>query len=308
MPVFLFLLMMGTAFASEMVIFTSLIIDEYTDEANSEIFLMDMKEKKTTRLTNNKFMDYTPALHPSGKLAAYVTDRWKYDVWGDEQIVLKDLITGKEERLDVGQRKWTLKPGFSHDGKYLYFSMARTPFGESPMSSYKIYRYDIQEKKVEQITAYDHGNFFDVSPSPDGKTLAYRFAADGQQYVKLLDLLTLESKPLTPARPDNLPEEMPAWRSAEEVTVVAHYGEHEDLQRSFFSVPLQGRPATQILQSPLVYDYHSACWFNQESGVIAAAESETGTVQLFHVQGEKLTKISSSEYWWSSEPDCKTIR
>ena len=306
MRIILLLFVSFSVHARELIVYTSSIINPPGQAPNTDIYFMDLATKKSQRLTSFKGLDHSPTLHPAGDLVAYITDEWAGQ-HGEDQLAMRSLTSNLSVRLDVGQHMIVRTPKFSADGKYLYFSMAPVPSEDTWDATYRIYRYELLSKELTDVSPLETGNFFDVSPSPDGTRLAYRRASGDGQHVRVMELQTRESKVLNPERPENLPEERPAWRGDQEVTVVTSYGEHEPLQRSLFTVPLSSRPAQQILQSPLIYDHHGACWFNQDRGVISGMEVESGSLQLFLVEKDELIKISSMDFWWSGEVDCRSL-
>lgn len=301
-----------SAFATDIVVYTALHESPSDSGATSnlEIFTMNLADKKPTRVTFHKAQDHSPVLHPNGKLIAFESDRYRTTPKGDQQIILKTLPNGKEELLDIGNGYLTFRPRFSDDGKYLYFSRATAmiySIPPTPMGKYKIIRYDLENKFFDEINPQEKGNFFDVSSSPDGKTLAYRYAADGEQYVRLLDLETMVSRPLNMHRPSHRHEQSPAWKSNSEVTILTEYGEAQSYMWSVFQIGLQTGEANQTLRDPQVYDYSRICWFNESEGVMGARDTETGAFQVFSIQGTSLTKLTGFEAWWSGEPDCRRI-
>lgn len=301
-----------SAFAKDVVVYTALheSPSDMGGKSNLEIFSMNLDDKIPTRVTFHKAQDHSPVLHPNGKLIAFVSDRYRFYPEGDQQIILKTLPNGKEELLNIGVGFLTFRPHFSDDGKYLYFSKARAMVYSTPpvpMSKYGIVRYSLESKTFENIIPDEVGNYFDLRPSPDGKTLAYRYAADGDQYVRLLDLETMISRPLNIDRPAKRNETLPSWRSNTEVTMLTEYGDAQSYMWSVFNVSLSQGSAAQTLQDPQVYDYSKICWFNANEGIMGARDTDSGMFQIFSIKGATLTKLTGEEVWWSGEPDCRRI-
>jgi dipeptidyl aminopeptidase/acylaminoacyl peptidase len=296
-------------FARDLIVYTAQTQEDTGNEPmNSEIFLMDVSSKTTKRLTRDLALDYEPALSPDGRHVAYITDRFKYDLWGTQQVMLQTITSGTELRIDVGFGKWCGKPAFSADGKVLFFSMATSYTTDKPMSSYKIFAYDIEQKTLKSIYADQPGNFFDLAPSPDGRSIAFRHAYDGYQFVKVMDLSDGKNILLNPDHPRQN-ESSPAWRGHEQITMLTDYGDNDGMNKSVFDVALNGSSTRQILKDPSIFNFYKLCWFDENRGV-AAAQSADYELNLFLIDHSKLTQLTDTkgETNWSFDPDCRTIK
>lgn len=109
------------------------------------------------QLTDHPAPDYSPCLHPEGKLLAFVSERE-----GGRQIWLVEVTTKRVKRLTKTGNNWA--PNFSPDGRWLAFVSDRA--GQPQIWVMRVE----SESDARQLTRYHED-----SPvwSPDGSMIAF---------------------------------------------------------------------------------------------------------------------------------------
>lgn len=90
----------------------------------ADLYLLDSRTGERRRLTDDRFLDADPALHPDGRHVAFVSDRGPQGEQGARNLCLLDLATGVVTLLTQG-RQWDLTPTWSPDGSRLLFVSTR---------------------------------------------------------------------------------------------------------------------------------------------------------------------------------------
>lgn len=177
-----------------------------------------------------------PAWHPTLDLIAYSTNETQqkfftrgkrkvevYDAYSD--LILYDMKTNEVTNIANDPDLLETFPGWSADGKKIYYSVARYPEGVTPetvVDNYKRMRYDIVSRDFDltsrKFSAPDTVVYASADSlsallprlSPDGKYLLYCQAPFGTFHIwhhdsdlYLKDLATGETKPLRNANSDD---------------------------------------------------------------------------------------------------------
>jgi hypothetical protein len=131
----------------------------------SDLYLYDLKAGSIKALTNDKYSDIHPCWSPDGSTIAFATDRGddtdlKLYKFGEMQIGLYDLATGKIRLIAMKNGQNHINPRFSPDGRSLY--MLANPDGISD-----IYRYDLENNSWFRVTRIATGvaGITDTSPA-----------------------------------------------------------------------------------------------------------------------------------------------
>ena len=90
----------------------------------ADLYLLDTLTGERRRLTEDRFLDADPALHPDGRHVAFVSDRGPDGEHGARNLCLLDLATGAVTLLTRGPQ-WDLVPAWSPDGSQLLFVSTR---------------------------------------------------------------------------------------------------------------------------------------------------------------------------------------
>ncbi|BBD08335.1 PD40 domain-containing protein [Desulfovibrio ferrophilus] len=156
----------GTAFDPEGNVAVAL------SRGNMEIFRLtrDLTRIKET-LVKSWAIDVSPSFDAVGKRMAFVSDRR-----GNPQVFVKDLATGKENRLTF-EGKYNTSPSISPDGKLVVFSR-RTKSG------HRIFVMDVDTGRERQIT-FGPGNDEEPAFSPDGYFVAFSSNRTGKYQLYL---------------------------------------------------------------------------------------------------------------------------
>ncbi len=122
---------------------------------NMDIFKMTRDLTRIDKpLVDNWAIDVSPCFDDEGRLMAFTSDRQ-----GNPQIFVKDMESGKEERVTF-EGKYNTSPSLSPDGRLVVYSR-RTPGG------HRIFVTDIQTMRERQLT-FGPGNDEEPAFSPDG--------------------------------------------------------------------------------------------------------------------------------------------
>jgi hypothetical protein len=90
----------------------------------ADLYRLDTVTGERRRLTEDRFLDADPALHPDGRHVAFVSDRGPDGEQGARNLCLLDLETGAVTLLTRGPQ-WDLVPTWSPDGSRLLFLSTR---------------------------------------------------------------------------------------------------------------------------------------------------------------------------------------
>ena len=118
-------------------------------EGESDLYSYNLRTKKLTQLTNDKFSDYQPSFSHDGSKIVFASDRTTFDKSLAQTITFNlavmDVTTGKVTDINVFNGANNLNPQFSSDDKQIYFLSNRDGFRN-------LYRYTLADGKVEQMT------------------------------------------------------------------------------------------------------------------------------------------------------------
>jgi len=87
---------------------------------NNDLYVLDLRTRNLTRLTNDIYDERDPAWSPNGRTIVFSSDRNPYGRNGKYNLFLYDLTTSNIEYLTVGNQSY-LSPAWSKDGKRLAF-------------------------------------------------------------------------------------------------------------------------------------------------------------------------------------------
>jgi dipeptidyl aminopeptidase/acylaminoacyl peptidase len=141
---------------------------EYAESTNSDIYLYELKSRKTTNLSaSNPGYDRDPVFSPDGKYliwnsmerAGFEADR--------NRIIQHEMSSGKQVELTEGLDRDAEHPVFSENGKTLFFVS-----GEKATS--QLFSLQLKNLEVNQLTTGDH-NYYDFFVA--GKDLVARRAS-----------------------------------------------------------------------------------------------------------------------------------
>ena len=118
--------------------------------AASDLYSVELESGEITRLTDDGYTAIQPELSPDGRLIAFVTDRGPSTdlarlAFGDLNIALLDVETGRIDVLPLFARGKHIDPHFSADGSRLYFVA-------EPDGVPDVFRYDFASGSVERLT------------------------------------------------------------------------------------------------------------------------------------------------------------
>lgn len=122
----------------------------------SDIFLYNVTTDEVTRLTSDSYANLQPTWSSDGKYIAFVTDKpldgqvqkFRHDFYNIAVIEVDDTSSQRILHLFTGARN--MNPLFSPDNKSIYFLSDRDGFRN-------LYRYDISEDRIWQMTRYMRG-------------------------------------------------------------------------------------------------------------------------------------------------------
>ncbi len=113
-------------------------------------------------LISNPATESRPVYSPDGKQLAFVSTRT-----GGGDIYVFTFATGESRRITFDDAPEVLN-GWSHDGRWLYFSTASHDIG----GQNDIYRISVEGGTPMPVCADRYANEFFATPSPDGQTIA----------------------------------------------------------------------------------------------------------------------------------------
>lgn len=122
----------------------------------SDLFIYNLRTKKLTQLTNDKYSDYAPNFSPDGRSLVFTSDRTTLDAASNRSVeitytlAIMDLATKQIKNVPVFEGANNMNPQFSANSQQIYFLSNRDGFRN-------MYRYTISGGKVEQLTDYFTG-------------------------------------------------------------------------------------------------------------------------------------------------------
>lgn len=124
-------------------------------DGQSDLFMFNLETKELTQLTDDPYSDYQPSFSRDGKKIAFSTDRLSYQRRDGEvaiplTVAVLDIETKAVNVIDVFPTANNLNPQFSGNDEQIYFLSNRDGFRN-------LYRYYLEEERVEQLTDYFTG-------------------------------------------------------------------------------------------------------------------------------------------------------
>ena len=122
----------------------------------SDLFIYNLRTKKLTQLTNDKYSDYAPSFSPDGRSLVFTSDRTTLDAASNRSVdityslAVMDLASRQIRNLPVFEGANNMNPQFSGNSQQIYFLSNRDGFRN-------LYRYTLAGGKVEQLTDYFTG-------------------------------------------------------------------------------------------------------------------------------------------------------
>uniref|UniRef100_A0A7C4TGY3 DUF5050 domain-containing protein n=1 Tax=candidate division WOR-3 bacterium TaxID=2052148 RepID=A0A7C4TGY3_UNCW3 len=150
-------------------------------DGDEEIYLYDLKNDTTIKLTDNTYTDFSPSFSPKGNEIVYVTDRDKN--WEIYKISLKDKFA-----LRLTKNKfWDGFPSFTPDGGHIVFSSKRN-------GSEDIYIMNSNGTNERLLFAT---KFDETDPHLIGENLFFRSNRDGEFEIYKFNIKTQKILRLT---------------------------------------------------------------------------------------------------------------
>jgi Tol biopolymer transport system component len=156
----------------------------------TDLFVYDLANSITRRLTDDAFADLQPAWSPDGGRLAFVTDRFTTDLSqlksGPLGLALLDVSSGRIDRLpslDVGK---SINPQWAPGGQRLYFLSDATGVTN-------VYAITLESKSVSRLTNLDAGASGITALSPalsaslDANRLAFSAYEGGKIGIYLIE-------------------------------------------------------------------------------------------------------------------------
>jgi dipeptidyl aminopeptidase/acylaminoacyl peptidase len=159
----------------------------------SELYLVDVRTKKVTRLTNNKTLEMGPLWAPDGKAIIYqATKREDYYDYTNGYFWIINPDTGEKRRIQDPSDGEVSSITWMPDGKSILFS-------ERKRTNQNLYRMDISSGEITQLTNVT-GSLSGFVFSKDRKQMVFSFS----DYKTPSDLYSSSVKNYKPVRLTNL--------------------------------------------------------------------------------------------------------
>jgi TolB protein len=128
-----------------------------------ELYLMDSDGENLRRITNDNFINMSPAWHPSGRKLAYI-----HFTEGQPSVIQEmDLMSREVRTLNPGREGQQITPTYHPNGREIAFGLLGT-------NRTGIFRYDWERDCC--LVHLQGGRWEDLSPtySPDGQRIAFQ--------------------------------------------------------------------------------------------------------------------------------------
>ena len=114
-----------------------------------DLYQVNLKSKRVTQLTDDPYSEILPAWNSEGTLLTFATDaismeRGRFDGALKMNIAILELVNGDVEQLDIFPGADNMNPQFDDKGRLMFVS-DRDGFRN-------LYRYDLTDKKIYQLT------------------------------------------------------------------------------------------------------------------------------------------------------------
>lgn len=124
-------------------------------DGKSDLYLYNLRTGEVFQLTDDGYSDIHPSWSPDGNFLVFSTDRPLPSTTGDKaaggmNMAILDLKNGKLNVLDVFPGAVNVNPLFSDDSGSVFFLSDRDGFRD-------LYRYDLENDEVHQLTEYFTG-------------------------------------------------------------------------------------------------------------------------------------------------------
>ena len=175
------------------------IILAHSKNGNSDLYEVDLRSKRLTRLTRHPRIDTAPALSPDGDYLLFVSDRG-----GSEQVYLLYLPTQEVYRMTYTGSSNT-EPAWSPDGRLIAYT-------KKIRGRDQIYIMDQYGEGGENSRPLLQSRYFSEQPawSPDGRQVVFasKRGRDYKLYTVFLDGKGLRRVTNTP---EGFEEKSPSW-------------------------------------------------------------------------------------------------
>ena len=146
----------------------------YVSANDGHLYRLPFDGGRAERVTTEKaperaFRHFLHGVSPDGQSLTYVgTEDVDGEEWGRRALWLLNRETGEERLLGDGYSPAD-GPEFAPDGHSVYFN---SEFASTVEGHAQLFRHDLRDGSVEQLTADERVNWF-PHPSPDGGRLVY---------------------------------------------------------------------------------------------------------------------------------------
>ena len=199
-----------------------------TTAGRTDLYLFNLTNGTTRRLTDDAFADLQPAWSPDGHRLAFVTDRFSTDLSllkaGALQLALLDVSSGRVDRLPSLDGGKVINPQWAPGGQRLYFLSDATGITN-------VYALNLDSNTVSRLTNLDAGASGITALSPalsvasDANRLAFSAYEGGKIGVYLIEgrealggvVAPLSEAGATPAIDRNVAAGLPPNRVESEV-------------------------------------------------------------------------------------------
>lgn len=310
-------------------------MDEKENKYFSNIYLHDLKTKQTTQFTHGNQNDGTPVWSPDGTQIAFSSTRdkitalyimpteggaekkiFEYDGalanlnWTPDGQSFVFSLRYNDSHFIKDEKKKKQAPVFRHITRLFY---RLDGAGFMPQDRFQIYRYDIENGQLNQLTKGKFDNLFG-SVSKDGKLITYVSNRQKNPDLDSLcqDLFVMplkggkEKKIITPVGPVSEPRFSPDGHS---IAYIGHDNPNDDwgtTNQHVWKVGLTGKPKARDLTPTfdrMAYDQSigdtgdvhgpAPLFWSSDSKRIYFCSSDTGATNIFYVpaRGGKPTRI-----------------